>query len=67
MSRKPVIWAYKGQKAGPVQELAKDGIEGMAFASEDDKSRFRRIIEDNLRKQSSDERLLAVARLLEII
>lgn len=70
VSRKPVIWCYLGNRAGTVQELAPVALDGggeLIFADDDDRARFRRIIEDNLRKTATDTQLITIARMLDII
>lgn len=65
MSRKPVIWAYLGRKAGPVEELMQEALENpdvpFQFADGEDRARFRRRIEDAIRKQATDRQLLELA------
>lgn len=70
MSRKPIIWCYLGSQAGTVQELAPIALDGgreFTFSDDDDRARFRRIIEDQLRKNATDRQLIEIARMLNII
>jgi len=70
MTRRPITWAYLGNKAGPASELAQDALDNpeqsFMFADDDDKTRVRRQIEAVLRTTATDRQLLEIAALLNV-
>lgn len=65
MTRRPVIWAYLGNRGAPIEDLAQDAISNpeldFMFADDEDRSRLRRRVENALRKTASDRELLEMA------
>ena len=70
MTRRHLTWAYLGNRAGPVSELAQDALDHpelpFQFADDSDRARVRRQIEDALRKSATDRQLLEIAWMLNI-
>ena len=70
MTRRHLTWAYLGNQAGPITEIAQDALNHpelpFQFADTKDRARVRRQIEDALRKSATDRQLLEIAGLLNI-
>lgn len=65
MTRRHLTWAYLGNKAGHLSELAEEALKNpqlpFQFASDEDRARVRRQIEDAIRKNATDRELLELA------
>lgn len=65
MTRRHLTWAYLDNKAGPFSELSEEALQNpqlpFQFASDEDRARVRRQIEDAIRKNATDRELLELA------
>jgi hypothetical protein len=65
MTRRHLTWAYLGSQAGPLSELAEDALKNpqlaFQFASDKDRARVRRQVEDAIRKNATDRELVELA------
>lgn len=65
MTRKHLTWAYLDNRSGPLSELADEALQNpqlsFQLASDADRARVRRQIEDAIRKNATDLELLEMA------
>ena len=65
MTRRHITWAYLDNRSGPLSELADEALQNpqlsFQFASDEDRARVRRQIEDAIRKNVTDRELLELA------
>lgn len=65
MTRRHLTWAYLDNRSGPLSELAGDALQNpqlaFQFASDEDRARVRRQVEDAIRKNATDLELLELA------
>lgn len=69
MPKPEPIWAYSNHKGGPLAEMVAvtpQTGDGFMFATPEDRARFRRQIEDALRKTASDWDQILVADILKV-
>ena len=65
MTRRHLTWVYLDNKSGPLSELAEETLQNpqlaFQFASDEDRARVRRQVEDAIRKNATDLELLELA------